>query len=373
MPTELTAVSLFSGCGGFDWGAAQTGVKILWANDVDPSAAHAYQLAFPSVEFHETDIRRVHAFPKADVLIGCYPCTGFSLGSRRRASGATERDLRTVKGNFLYEEFLRALKQVQPRYLFVENVRGMLSADKGSFFNDQIKQFRESGYRISFAQLDASRYGLAQTRERVFIVGVRRDIDFRYSFMAPTHASFDAIQVLKKYAQYSREIHEGQRKVPKDLRVPTPCHWTQLATRTQSRDPWQNAAGTPPETLAEAIMGKRWSDDAYCDVDFHGHYLTRNRKRAWGEPSFTIVAHAHHVPLHPGGEPMVHIGKDAFKTQGDFNRRLSWRECAAIQGLPESAVPSGSLLQKYRVIGNAVPPAFGKMLLNPVVEYENSR
>ncbi len=371
---ELTAISLFSGCGGFDWGAQQAGAKIIWANDIDTSAAHAYQNTFPNVDFHESDIIRLQKFPNADVLIGCYPCTGFSLGSRRRSSGAIEpRDLQEVKGNFLYKEFLRVLKQVQPRYLFVENVRGMLSADDGWFFQDQIRSFKELGYKITFAQMDASRYGVAQNRERVFIVGVRRDIKFKYQFVKPTHADFYLRERARNIARTLELQVEGKKASACRKRVyKGSCKWTGLALRSFEEELEQGVIGSEPQTLEKAIMGKTWSDDDYCDTSFHGHYLTRNRKRSWKEPSFTIVAHAHHVPLHPGGSPMVSVGVDEWALQGEFNRRLSWRECAAIQGLPETTIPSGSLDRKYKVIGNAVPPAFGKMLLTPIVEYENS-
>ena len=72
---KLTAVSLFSGCGGFDWGVKQCGVRIIWANDIDQHAAAAYKKLFPRVKFFLGDVREVKTFPKADILIGCYPCT----------------------------------------------------------------------------------------------------------------------------------------------------------------------------------------------------------------------------------------------------------------------------------------------------------
>lgn len=367
MSKELTAVSLFSGCGGFDWGAQQAGVKVLWANDIDTSAAHAYQEAFPKVDFKDGDIVKVTKFPQADVLIGCYPCTGFSLGSRRRGPSAEERDLRSIKGNFLYREFLRALRQVQPRYLFVENVRGMLSADGGSFFKDQIKSFKELGYCISFAQLDSSHYGVAQLRERVFIVGVRRDVkDFRYKFLKPTHG-------LRVRDAECSEDSSGAKTKRKKRRKSTACLWTQLAKRPMASYSLAAMADCLPlQTMEDVIKDKLWPDDEVCEAPFHGHYLTRNRKKSWDDASFTIVAHMDHVPLHPDGEPMVNIGVDKWKLQGEANRRLSWRECAAIQGLPEVMVPSGELGEKYRVVGNAVPPAFGRALLQPVVDFESS-
>lgn len=320
MAKQLTAVSLFSGCGGFDWGAVQAGVKIVWANDIDAHAAAAYRSVFPNVPFHDGDIREVKEFPAADILIGCYPCTGFSEAAKRRAVGMTQRrDLTENEGNFLYREFLRALRQIRPKVLFVENVRGMLTAEKGWFMERQLAGFRKHGYKVSYQLLTATDFGVAQERKRVFIVGVREDVSeiLGYQFPKATHGS------------------EGQPAI----RV------------------LRDAIGALPHR----------DDDAYFTRDFHGHYLTRPRKRGWDEPSYTIVAHAGHVPLHPDGEKMRRVGVDKYELCGGLNRRLSWRECAVIQGLPETVKPSGTLMAKYRVVGNAVPPAFGEALLRPVV------
>lgn len=323
MPNKITAVSLFSGCGGFDYGAQQAGLEIIWANDIDPHAAAAYRALLPDVKFKEDDIRNIETFPEADVLIGCYPCTGFSMAARRRGKKLEERDLRSNSDNYLYKEFLRALAQIKPKYLFVENVKGMLTAAGGWFLNQQIKGFEEAGYRVKYEPLNARDFGVAQTRKRVFIVGVREDIsnDFEYEFPEPIHGP----------------------------------------------------EGNKPEVVLEDVIGdmELWPEGEYSTKEFHGHYLTRNRKRSWEEPSYTIVAHAHHVTLHPMGEPMKNIGKDQWVLQGEDNRRLSWRECAAIQALPPETVPSGQLEDKYRVVGNAVPPPLGKVLLGPVIEFED--
>lgn len=322
---QLTAVSIFSGCGGFDWGAAQAGVKIIWANDHDPYASAAYRNLFPDVEFHEGDIREIGDFPKADILIGCYPCTGFSEAAKRRAADMkNRRDLKENDGNYLYREFLRALRQVQPRFLFVENVRGMLTASEGWFLKRQLDNYRRQGYRMKKELLTANDFGVAQERRRVFLVGVHNSVkDFDYEFPRPTHGP--------------------GREHP----------WRKL------RDVLGQLAAKP--------------DDDYCRKEFHGHYLTRNRKRGWDEISYTIVAHASHVPLHPDGERMVRVGKDDYELRGALNRRLSWRECAAIQDLPPHIQVPGGLMAKYRVVGNAVPPPLAKALLSPVVGYHRGK
>lgn len=322
--TKLTAISLFSGCGGFDFGASQAGVDFLWANDIDPVAGSAYRSIFPDVEFHVGDVREVRFFPRADILIGCYPCTGFSLAARRRWKEREERDLTAIKGNFLYLEFLRVLEQSNPKYFFVENVRGMVSAKEGWFFQQQLEGFKQSGYTVHHNLLHAPNYGLPQSRQRVFLVGVRNDIaqEFEYKFLPPTHG-------------------------------PT--------------------APRPYATLRDAIGDMPlWPKGEFSEQCFHGHYLTRNRKRAWDQQSYTIVANADHVPLHPHGEPMSFVKKDTWQLNGDFNRRLSWRECARLQGLPDNISPSGTLSDCYRVVGNAVPPPFGKALLTPVINFEDS-
>jgi DNA (cytosine-5)-methyltransferase 1 len=316
-----TAVSLFSGCGGFDWGAQQAGVEIIWANDIDPHAVAAYQSLFPNVECVRGDVRDIKTFPQADILIGCYPCTGFSLAARRRWRDSAHRDLLEDDGNFLFREFLRALSQVRAKYLFVENVRGMASANDGWFLEQQLQGFRQQGYSVQCQLLHTGDFGLPQSRKRLFIVGVRSDHkEFTYEFPKPTHG--------------------GKGQLPFVL-------------------------------LRDAISHMpAWPEGEYYDRSFHGHYLTRNRKRAWGELSYTIVANAHHVPLHPMGEPMKYVKKDTWALQGEINRRLSWRECAVIQGLPTKFAPSGELMDKYRIVGNAVPPAFGRALLESVVQFE---
>ena len=114
-------------------------------------------------------------------------------------------------------------------------------------------------------------------------------------------------------------------------------------------------------------------DDDYYRKEFHGHYLTRNRKRGLDELSYTIVAHASHVPLHPDGERMVRVGKDQYELRGTVNHRLTWRQCAAIQELPPHIQVPGGLMAKHRVVGNAVPPPLAQALLSPVVSYSRSK
>lgn len=316
----MKAVSLFSGCGGFDLGLSRCGADIIWANDIDYHAASAYKSIFPNTEFIHEDISNIQTFPSADILIGCYPCTGFSLAARRKWKDRGERDLRDDPRNFLFHQFLRAIDQVKPKFIFVENVRGMLSASNGYFFEQQLKGLASRGFnQVQYKLISGEEYGLPQSRKRVFIVGIHKSVkDFKYEFPEESHGP-------------------GKKKI-KSLK---------------------DTIGNMPE----------WPEGEFNAGKFHGHYLTRNRKRDWSDPSFTIVAAASHIPLHPGGEPMSFVKQDTWQLNGEFNRRLSWRECAAIQGLPKRLEVDASLTGKYKVVGNAVPPLLAKKVSMPVIEY----
>lgn len=321
----LKAVSLFSGCGGFDLGVKRTGVEIIWANDIDPHAASAYASLHPHTIFENKDIKKISDFPEADILIGCYPCTGFSKAARRRWKNLEDRDLHKNDTNFLFEEFLRAIDLVNPKLIFVENVRGMLSADNGYFLRCQLEGLASRGFtNIAPFILNAADYGVPQTRERVFF--------------ACLHSDFNETPAIPPLPIYGKK------------------------------------AGNDYKTLADAISDMdEWPIGEFYEGKFHGHYLTRNRKRDWSAPSYTIVANGHHVPLHPSGEPMKFISKDKWSLQGNINRRLSWRECSRIQGLPDTIEIEGDLMDKYRVVGNSVPPDLAYAVSNPLVQTLKSK
>lgn len=305
-------------------GATLAGVKVLWANDINKHAAATYRKYFPNVEFRQGDIRKIekHTLPQADILIGCYPCQGFSDGARRRWKEEEQaRDLFANVDNYLYKEFVRSIPYVRPQFIFIENVKGLRSSADGWFFRAQREALEQAGYVVYDTRLNARDYGIPQSRQRIFFIGVRRDLAFTYAFPAKTHGP--------------NQQHPFRRQ--RDV-----------------------IAGLP-----------EWPTGEYEEATFHGHYLTRCRKMAWDKPSYTIVAHSHHVPLHPMGEPMQKVGKDQWELRGDANRRLSWRECALLQTFSADFEPEGHLDAKYQQIGNSVPPRLGKLLVEPVVAFLN--
>ena len=306
-----TAVSLFSGCGGSDKGLIDAGCQILMANDKLTYAKEVYEANLPETDFVLGDIASIRNFPTADILAGCYPCQGFSQG------GARDPDRRI---NELYKEFGRALRAINPSVFIVENVPGMARSNNRHLLESQIKNFAEAGYIIEEPKiLNCKEYGLPQERRRLFLVGIRVDIAATYQFPEPTHGQTLGLQGLVSQADCIRDTD-----------------------------------GT-------------WPEGEFYDLDFHWYYLSRDRYRDWNSPSKTVLANARHMPLHPMSPPLVKIEHNKWEFQGSAHeaRRLSYKEAAILQDLAGWTFPdTASLMTKYKVIGNAVPP----LIFQKVVE-----
>lgn len=296
------AVSLFTGCGGSDAGVVVAGFEVLMASDLLPYARDVYLANHPETDYRVGDVSKIENFPAAELLVGCYPCQGFSQGGRRDPSR---------KINTLYLEFARALRAIRPKAFIVENVSGMVRVNFAHLLQDQFKVFTEAGYRVKYKVLNAVDYGVAQERKRIFIVGVRDDLGVEYEFPEPTH---------------------GENRAAAHLTI-------------------REAIGDLPE----------WPEGEFCNHDFHWYYMSRDRRRDWTQPSKTIVANLRHMPLHPMSPPMIRVEQDkwVFSHEGRA-RRFSYREAARLQGFARNFVfpdtEAGSMNMRYTVAGNAVPP-----------------
>ena len=300
--TMPKAVSLFTGCGGSDAGLVQAGFDVVMANDILPYARDLYAANLPETDYQLKDVSEVTSFPDADVLVGCYPCQGFSVGGARDPGRGV---------NYLYREFDRVLRLMKPKAFVVENVSGLSRSDFRHLLRNQITRFRMAGYRVAWKALQAADYGVPQERARLFFVGLRSDLGMRYEFPDATHG-------------------------PKGSGLPT---YT---------------------TIGDAIRGMpRWPEGEYDAQPFHWYYLSRNRYRSWGQLSKTIVANSRHTPLHPLSPKLIRISTDEWRFANSRPaRRLSYREAARLQGFERglSFPDTYGLRMRYRVIGNAVPP-----------------
>lgn len=295
-----TVVSLFSGCGGSDAGVLNAGFSVLMANDILPYARDVYLANHAETDYILGSVAGIESFPSADLLVGCYPCQGFSQGGVRKADR---------KINTLYLEFARALNLIKPKAFIVENVSGMVRSNFEHLLKDQFKVFTEAGYKVKSHVLNASHFGVPQDRKRIFIVGIHEKFGLDYEFPKPT-------------------CGEG------------------LKPFTTIRD----AIGHLPE----------WPLGEFYDSDFHWYYLSRNRRQDWEQVSKTIVANPRHMPLHPISPMLEKLGPDEWRFITDLPaRRFSYREAALLQGFGDIVFPetqNASINMKYTVIGNAVPP-----------------
>ncbi|HHQ4308275.1 TPA: DNA cytosine methyltransferase [Serratia fonticola] len=304
-----SVVSLFSGCGGSDAGVVNAGFEVLMANDILPYARDVYLANHPETDYRLGSIADIVSFPKSELLVGCYPCQGFSQGGVRKADR---------KINTLYLEFARALNMIKPKAFIVENVSGMVRKNFEHLLTDQINVFTEAGYNVSAKVLNAAEYGVPQERKRIFIVGIRKEFDCDYHFPVPTHGP------------NSKNNHVSIK----------------------------DSIGHLPE----------WPEGEFYDLDFHWYYMSRNRRQDWGQVSKTIVANARHMPLHPISPELIKIQADEWRFVEDKRaRRFSYREAAYLQGFGDLVFPeteNASLKMKYTVVGNAVPPPLFEAVAN---------
>ncbi|MBU2529053.1 DNA cytosine methyltransferase [bacterium] len=289
------AISLFCGAGGLDLGFKKAGIDVIWANDIDLNSCITHLQNFGECAVTKANIRNIPSsdIPNADVIIGGFPCQGFSLAGPRLV--ADER-------NYLYKEFVRILHDKKPAAFVAENVKGILTLGNGEIITAIVNEFKkkEYEYEVEYHLLNAADYGVAQDRQRVILVGLRKDLKKTYSFPNKSNGRITIAEVLKGF--------------------PKP------------------------------------QEDEICNQPYSPRYLSRNRRKNWEDVSFTIPAMAKQVPLHPSSPVMKKITKDKWEF-GDKQktRRFSWREAAAIQGFPKDYNFYGDLISKYQQIGNAVP------------------
>ena len=292
----MNVVSLFSGAGGLDLGFINAGHKIVWANDNFEDAVKTYK---KNIGDHIVcgDIALIPSsvIPEHDILIGGFPCQGFSLANSKRG----EHDAR----NKLYLELLRVLNDKQPKFFVAENVKGILSLGEGKIFQMIINDFENAGYRVKYRVLNAADYGVPQRRERVIILGVRNDVSMELAYPISTH---------------SEQPEKGKKpwvSIGKALaKIPEPEEKHNLINHTGSK----------------------------FKLKFNGYM--GNRAIDASKPAPTVTARGDEK----GGVVVLHHPNN--------HRRMSVRELASTQSFPIDFVFEGNNSSAYRQIGNAVPP-----------------
>lgn len=351
---KFNVASLFSGAGGLDLGVELAGLvsevgetealklfseretyeknrsksifKTIYTNDMFKEANLTYKNNFPSDIFqHQKDIKKVPYFPKNNMIIGGFPCPGFSEAGPR---------LIDDDRNFLYIHFIRALIQSQPEFFVAENVKGMMTLGKGEVLKQIIEDFSSAGYTVTPYLVNAKDYGVPQSRERVFLIGVNKE------------------KIEKKYTFH--------------YELPVATHGKAIGQK-------------PYVTLKDAIGDLYENPGLFFKGSFSTIYMSRNRKKNWSDQSFTIQASGRQAPMHPGGKAMTKVHKNLWEFQGEENRRLSIKEIQRIQTFPDwfnfsdgnsnKLSEMGKLDKIYKQIGNAVPVLLAQAIVQPISDF----
>ncbi|EKK12028.1 DNA cytosine methyltransferase [Acinetobacter baumannii] len=302
----MKVVSLFSGAGGLDLGFINAGFEVVWANDFDEDACKTYAHNIGEHIVHG-NISSIFSdtIPECDVVIGGFPCQGFSQANLKRSNDDDR--------NQLYLEFLRIVTDKKPKYFVAENVRGILSLDGGNAIKKIIDDFKNAGYRIQYQLFNTADYGVPQTRYRVIIIGIRNDLNHEYIFPTPTHIS-------------------PSKNNPLGLKP-----WVSISEALKDIQ--------DPEEDDYNLKNHVYSQYKVTNRNFTGHRETDPNK-----PSPTILARGNGK----GGVCAIQHPKN--------HRRMSIRESALIQTFPMDFEFFGSMTSCYRQVGNAVPVLFAETI-----------
>lgn len=313
---KLRVASFFCGCGGTDVGLLgdfdfqgkhydSNNMEIVYANDIDPNACAIFEKNF-GVTPDSRDIREVKGdeIPEFDILTGGFPCQSFSIV----AQNPVRLGIKDERGK-LFFEMCRVLREKQPKCFIAENVKGIMTANKRSAFPLILKEFEDSGYDVKYSILNSANYGVPQKRERVIIVGFRKDlkIDFKFPNL----------------------VFENEEQF------------------------------VPLSTVVEDTVDEKYFFSARAVEGMMKNRESMNKGRAQNvtKPCNTVGAHLAKVSLN-STDPVLMV-------DGRY-RRFTPREVARIQSFPETFELVGSESAQYRALGNAIPPVMFWHVANAV-------
>jgi DNA (cytosine-5)-methyltransferase 1 len=292
----MKVVSLFSGAGGLDLGFIQAGNHIVWANDIYSDAVETYGKNIGN-HIVEGDIAAIPSeqVPDCDMVIGGFPCQGFSVANTKRSA--------TDERNGLYKQILRVIKAKTPLFFLAENVKGILNLEQGKVIQMILDDFRNLGYTVKYQLLNAADYGVPQLRQRVIITGVRNNVDFEYTYPEKEYRE-NGGSGLKRWVS-ARDVLE---------KLPDPDKPHSLFNHEYSKY----------KLRFNGYLGHRM-----IDPDKPAPTVT-----ARGDDKGGVVVLPHY----------------------NNKRRMTCRELAAIQTFPIDFAFAGTRSSVYRQIANAVPP-----------------
>jgi DNA (cytosine-5)-methyltransferase 1 len=331
---DYKVLELFAGAGGLAIGMEKAGIKCAALNEIDKWACQTLRANRPEWDVLEGDIKDFN-FSKyknnVEIVTGGFPCQAFSYAGKKLG-------LKDARGTLFYE-FARVVQEVNPLICIGENVKGLLSHEKGKTIEGMISILDEIGYKVVPVQvLKAINYNVPQKRERVILVGVRKDIDINYEYPKPYSKIYNLSDALKKGDLYNSNV-------PKSVGSKYPEHKKEILKLVPQKGYWRNL----PLDIQKEYMGKSF---------FLGGGKTGIARRiGWDEPSLTLTCSP--------------AQKQTERCHPDETRPFTVREYARIQTFPDEWKFMGSISQQYKQIGNAVPCNLGKEIGYSIVKFLN--
>ena len=355
----MIGIDLFAGAGGMSLGASAAGIEVALAVEVDPHAADTYAHNHPDTALFRNEIRclkkpQLAAIPtprKGTIVFGGPPCQGFSYSNQRTRSADNPN-------NWLFLEFMRVVRIWRPEWVVFENVKGITNTEGGTFLAQVLKHLTATGYAISHAVLDAAAFGVAQHRQRLFVVGSRDGgiLDFPEGDESLAHTVTDAIADLpvlqngaavnrlpygeRTPSAYAKRLRGGRKYCANHL---VSSNAKPIITRYKHIPQGGNWEDIPPRLM------RNYADRSRCHTGIY-HRLDSRR------PSIVIGNFRKNMLIHP--------------TQ---HRGLSVREAARIQSFPDSYEFVGSIGFQQQQVGNAVPPLLAKAVFSAIMKASGSK
>ncbi|SDS59505.1 DNA (cytosine-5)-methyltransferase 1 [Winogradskyella sediminis] len=331
---EYKVLELFAGAGGLAIGLEKAGIKCAALNEIDKWACQTLRENRPHWNVLEGDIKSFN-FEKfngeVDIVTGGFPCQAFSYAGKKLG-------LEDARGTLFYE-FARAVKEVNPPICIGENVKGLLSHEKGETLKGMLSILDEIGYKVVPVQvLKAINYKVPQKRERLILVGIRKDIDIKYEYPKPYQNIYNLSDALKKGPLYDSNV-------PKSEGSKYPQHKKEILDLIPPKGYWRDL----PIDLQKEYMGKSFY--------LGGGKTGMARRIGWDEPSLTLTCSP--------------AQKQTERCHPDETRPFTVREYARIQTFPDEWKFMGSVSQQYKQIGNAVPCNLGREIGYSIVKFLN--
>jgi DNA (cytosine-5)-methyltransferase 1 len=348
----MIGIEIFSGPGGMGLGAKYAGIDVVLAVEKNAYAAQTYLRNHKDTTVVVDDIQNINEFRyekngKQVILFGGPPCQGYSNSNRKTRSNLNPK-------NWLFQEFMRSIKLVEPDWVVIENVPGLKSIDKGFFIEKICNDLHQLGYTPNFKILNAADFGVPQKRERIFIVASRHGIAFEFptGLFVDKHVSVaDALFDLPK-------LENGTKEDSLKYRHKAGSEYSKLM-RGNLRKATQNYVSKNSDLVVQRyehiMQGGNWNDipvelmSNYKDHTRCHHGIYRRLKL--DEPAFVIANYRKSMLIHP-----------------TENRGLSVREAARLQSFPDSYKFMGPLVHIQQQVGDAVPPMLAEAIFKKIKE-----